>query len=116
MRRGALPVLSLLFAALALAPARAGDISPLIATFGNTVHITAGNDELYVYFNADGTFTTSGSDGQQIGTWQVKDGKVCTKIKDETSCGVVEPSRQVGDEWQHTLNGETVTIEIEKGR
>jgi hypothetical protein len=116
MRTRAMLALSLSVACLALAPAGAGDVSPLIATFGNTVHISAGDDDLYVYFNADGTFTTSGSDGQQIGTWQIKDGKICTKIKEETSCGVIEAGRQVGDEWKHTLNGETVSVAIEKGR
>lgn len=115
MRIGALVALSL-FAAIAGGAVSAAEMSPLAGMFGNTVHIFTGKDEIYVYFNADGTFTTSGSDGQQIGTWKIVDGKICTKIKTETSCGVIEPGRRVGDEWQHTLDGEEVTIEVVKGR
>lgn len=114
MRLGA--IIALVLVAAAPAAATAGNTSAIAATFGNTVHITSDTDNLYIYFNADGTFTTSGTDGQQIGTWKIEGGKICTKIKDQTSCGLVEAGRQVGDEWQHTLDGQTVTIRIEKGR
>jgi hypothetical protein len=91
----------------------------LEAAFNNTIKITSKDGEELIYFNRDGTFTSTGPgpDQDTIGTWKVNGGKVCTKTKDAAeSCGVIEANRAVGDHWQHKINGDTITIEIVKGR
>jgi hypothetical protein len=97
----------------------AGPAAPtgLEAAFDNTIRITSKNGEEFIYFNRDGTFTSSGPAGDEFGTWKVDGSKICTKTKDAAeSCGVIELNRAVGDKWEHKLGDETVTIEIIKGR
>jgi len=85
--------------------------------FKNTIKITWSAGEEYVYFNPDKTFMTRGPDGDTYGEWSVDGDKICTTVKGAAeSCGLIEANRTVGDHWQHQLNGETVTIEIVKGR
>lgn len=102
------------------APAAAvSTASALESAFNNTIKITSKDGDEYVYFNRDGTFTSAGPgpDMDAIGTWKIAGDKICTKTKDAAeSCGVVEPNRAVGDKWQHKIGGDTVTVEIVKGR
>ena len=89
----------------------------LEAAYDNTIKITTKDGEELIYFNRDHTFTTTGAGGDTIGTWKITGDKICTKTKDAAeSCGVIEPNRSVGDQWQHQLDGETVTIELVQGR
>ena len=107
-------------AALAAAPASApANTNALEAVFNNTIKITSKDGEELIYFNRDGTFTSSGPgpDQDSIGTWKIDGNKVCTKTKDAAeSCGMIEPGRAVGDKWQHKIGDDTVTIEIVRGR
>ena len=107
-------------ASLAAAPpASAPAAGALEAAFNNTIKITSKDGEEFIYFNRDGTFTSTGPgpDQDTIGTWKINGGKICTKTKDTAeSCGVMEPNRAVGDHWQHKINGDTITVEIVKGR
>ena len=109
-------------AALAATPpanAPAASTNSLETAFSNTIKITSKDGEELIYFNRDGTFTSTGPgpDQDEIGTWKVDGNKICTKTKDAAeSCGVIEPGRAVGDKWQHKIGDDTVTIEIVKGR
>ncbi|MFZ1989959.1 MAG: hypothetical protein WAW96_09330 [Alphaproteobacteria bacterium] len=108
-------------AALAATPASepAANTSALEAAFNNTIRITSKDGEELIYFNRDGTFTSTGPgpDQDAIGTWKVDGNKICTKTKDAAeSCGMIEPGRSVGDKWQHKIGDDTVTVEIVKGR
>ncbi len=105
------------FAAAPAATATAA--SALEAAFTNTIKITSKDGDEYVYFNRDGTFTSSGPgpDMDSIGTWKIEGDKICTKTKNAAeSCGVIEPNRTVGDKWQHKIGDDTVTVQIIKGR
>lgn len=85
--------------------------------FENTVRITSSDGRVDIYFNRDGTFTSRGPQGDKFGTWRVDGEKVCTKIRNaKESCGVIEPGRTVGDEWEHIVAGETITVAIIAGR
>ena len=91
----------------------------LDAAFTNTIKITSKDGEEYVYFNRDGTFTSTGPgpDMDSIGTWKINGDKICTKTKEAPeSCGVIQLNRAVGDKWQHKIGDDTVTVEIVKGR
>lgn len=97
----------------------AATASALEAAFSNTIKITSKDGDEYVYFNRDGTFTSTGPgpDQDSIGTWKITGNKICTKTKDAAeSCGVIEPGRAVGDKWQHKIGDDTITVEIIKGR
>ena len=107
-------------AALAAPPATTpATTNALEAAFNNTIKITSKDGEELIYFNRDGTFTSTGPgpDQDAIGTWKVDGNKICTKTKDAAeSCGMIEPGRAVGDKWQHKIGDDTVTIEIVRGR
>jgi hypothetical protein len=91
--------------------------SPLEATFANTVRIKGKDGEVLVYFNRDGTFTSRGAKGDQFGTWKIVGDKVCTHTKaGGDSCGIVQPNRSVGDKWSQEVEGETLDVEIIRGR
>ena len=114
------------FAALAVTSAHAATpatsvaaTNALEAAFNNTIKITSKDGEELIYFNRDGTFTSTGPgpDQDEIGTWKIDGNKICTKTKDTAeSCGTIEPNRTVGDKWQHKIGDDTVTVEIVKGR
>ncbi len=91
--------------------------TPMEATFGNTVKISGEEGDVFVYFNRDGTFTSSGPKGDEFGTWKIVGDKVCTHTKGGgESCGVVQPNRKVGDKWQQIVDGKPVDVQILPGR
>jgi hypothetical protein len=105
------------FACAIVAAGKPVNTSALDALFDNTLKITSSAGEEYIYFNRDGTFTSTGPAGDTFGTWRINGTQICTKTKDASeSCGVIDPNRSVGDHWEHTINGETVSIDILKGR
>jgi hypothetical protein len=99
-------------------PAAAKPVAdPMEAAYANTVKISGKDGDVYVYFNRDGTFTSTGPGGDKFGTWKIVGDKVCTHTKDGgESCGVVQPNRKVGDKWTQDIDGETLQVEIIPGR
>ncbi len=105
------------FACALLAANKPVSASALDVLFDNTIKITSSAGEEFIYFNRDGTFTSTGPAGDAFGTWRINGNQICTKTKDAAeSCGVIEPNRSVGDHWEQTLNGETIAVDIIKGR
>ena len=105
------------FACALTAAGKPVNTSALDVFFENTIKVTSSAGEEFIYFNRDGTFTSTGPAGDAFGTWRINGNQICTKTKDAgESCGVIEPNRSVGDHWEHILNGETITIDILQGR
>ena len=87
----------------------------MAVTYENTVVVEAPDGTVTkMYFNEDGTYTTSNGDS---GTWAMNDeGQLCTTNAEGENCGPIE-ERQVGDSWETTAEDGSVTkISIVAGR
>jgi len=85
------------------------------ALIGNTLRATSAADSYDVYYNGDGSYSTSkGEKGQ----WEVADGQMCHSPEGgEKNCVPHNPDRKLGDEWAVTdLNKVEWTIGIVEGR
>lgn len=83
---------------------------------GNTVvvRLADGSEERY-YFEADGTFTASFSEGSVEGTWALNGGDVCISVADlEPICEDYRKGKKLGDTWTEVDDddGSTLTISI----
>jgi hypothetical protein len=87
---------------------------------GNTFVVTNGQGATYHYqFNADGGFTASTPDGQQVaaGTYEVANGQLCiTPTGGERGCSAYVGDKSVGDTWtQAGTDGSQITVTLQAG-
>ena len=88
------------------------------------IDVPAGDWSAKYFLAADHTFRETGSDGEVRGTWEVKDGKVCTtadhlvapdRIKTYCNTGA---GRHTGDQWTDAdpVTGNAVFFTLKAGR
>ena len=104
-------------ALLAAAPALADTIQNGI---GNTFVVTnAEGQTVHYQFNADGSFTASTPDHQQVaaGTYEVANGQLCiTPTGGERGCTAYVGDKNVGDTWtQNGTDGGQITVTLQAG-
>ncbi|HLZ75303.1 hypothetical protein [Phenylobacterium sp.] len=88
------------------------------------IDVPAGDWSAKYYLAADHTFRETGSDGEVRGTWELKDGKLCTtadhlvapdRIKTYCNKGV---GKHAGEQWTDAdpVTGNTVFFTLKAGR
>jgi hypothetical protein len=87
---------------------------------GNTFVVTnAEGATVHYHFNADGGFTASTPDGQQVaaGTYEVTNGQLCiTPTGGERGCTAYVGDKNVGDTWtQNGTDGGPITVTLRAG-
>ena len=85
------------------------------ALIGNTLRATSTVDSYNVYYNGDGSYSTSKG---EKGKWAVAEGEMCHSPEGgEKNCVPHNPDRKLGEKWTVTdLNDVKWTIGIVEGR
>jgi hypothetical protein len=104
-------------ALLAAAPAFADTMQNGV---GNTFVVTnAEGATVHYQFSADGGFTATTPDGQQVaaGTYEVTNGQLCiTPTGGERGCTAYVGDKNVGDTWtQNGTDGAPITVTLQAG-
>ena len=113
-------LLGLAAAVLFVGSALASD--PMASRYDNTTTVTDANGTTKVYYNKDGTLTSTQPDGSKgTGKWKVADGKLCVTLDAGPNAGMETCSplveRKVGDTWDVTLaNGTKAKVALVAGR
>lgn len=87
--------------------------------YGNTFIVTLGEASVRYQFNADGTFSATGSDGStQNGRYEATNGQLCFLGEaDQRLCAPLVAGKTVGDTWQQLdANGNQITVTLLAGR
>lgn len=115
MRPAAVACSSLAFAFAVLAPSLSFALDSMDAAIGNSVVITAGGKTTAIYYNADGTYSTSGG---EKGSWTLDGKTLCTAPTGAgKSCIQIPAGKKVGDKWEEKdAAGNVTATEIRKGR
>jgi hypothetical protein len=113
-------------AARAQPPASSNEAALLADFLSGTweIDVPAGEWSAKYFLAADHTYRETGSDGEVRGTWEVRDGKLCTtadhlvapdRIKTYCNKGA---GRHAGDQWTDSdpVTGNTVFFTLKAGR
>ncbi|NWH08620.1 MAG: hypothetical protein HXY22_08280 [Alphaproteobacteria bacterium] len=104
-----------LAAAIALVPVMAlADDTAMQGAFGNTVKIATASGEVTLFFEPDGTYSSSSGAG---GLWRISGEKVCLQpTGGAEECEINAKAAGAGDSWQQPYKGGQATVTIVGGR
>ncbi len=114
--------LGVVIATMGSLSAHAADV--MSGFFGNTMVIEVpGMGEMKMMYNKDKTYEGSGLMGEIKGTWEVKEGQLCTtQVSPEPQPGQPNPNcrpaeaRKAGDSWQMESPAGPLTVTLKKGK